>query len=178
MFVTETLRHPGGVAVLAKVTGDYDKTGLPDPLELRFYFTLAGLAIAQLIVIPAKRPRSRKRRNAARPRRRSVKKIVVIGTGRMGGAFATAFAKRTSHAVAIRGSHAGSSSAAALSRQLGVQIADDKELLVADVVFVATPPAALDNVAAALKGYEIARMLSGLIKALESRVVGAGSVRR
>ena len=41
MFVTEILRHPGGVAVLAKVTGDYDKTGLSDPLELRFYFTLA-----------------------------------------------------------------------------------------------------------------------------------------
>jgi hypothetical protein len=55
MFVTETLRHPGGVAVLAKVTGDYDKTGLPDPLELRFYFTLTGDAIAQLVVIPAKR---------------------------------------------------------------------------------------------------------------------------
>ena len=51
----ETLRHPGGVAVFAKVTGDYDKTGLPDPLELRFYFTLAGDAIAQLVVIPAKR---------------------------------------------------------------------------------------------------------------------------
>jgi 3-hydroxyisobutyrate dehydrogenase-like beta-hydroxyacid dehydrogenase len=65
-----------------------------------------------------------------------VKKIVVIGTGRMGGAFATAFAKRTSHAVLIRGSHAGSSSAAALSRQLGVRVADDKELLAADVVFV------------------------------------------
>src|SRR6202030_4687300 len=32
-------------------------------------------------------------------KRRSVKKIVVIGTGRMGGAFATAFAKRTSHAA-------------------------------------------------------------------------------
>jgi 3-hydroxyacyl-CoA dehydrogenase len=61
-----------------------------------------------------------------------VKKIVVIGTGRMGGAFATAFAKRTSHAVSIRGSHAGSSSAAALSRQLGVRVADDKELLAAD----------------------------------------------
>ena len=71
-----------------------------------------------------------------------MKKIVVIGTGRMGGAFATAFAKRTSHAVAIRGSHAGSSSAAALSRQLDVRLADDKELLAADVVFVATPPAA------------------------------------
>ena len=58
-----------------------------------------------------------------------MKKIVVIGTGRMGGAFATAFVKRTSHAVSIRGSHAGSSSAAALSRQLGVRVADDKELL-------------------------------------------------
>ena len=71
-----------------------------------------------------------------------MKKIVVIGTGRMGGAFATAFAKRTSHAVSIRGSHAGSSSAAALSRQLDVRLADDKELLAADVVFVAPPPAA------------------------------------
>src|ERR1700720_512460 len=48
----------------------------------------------------------------------------------------------------IRGSHAGSSSAAALSRQLGVRVADDKELLAADVAFVATPPAALDDVAA------------------------------
>ena len=82
-----------------------------------------------------------------------MKKIVVIGTGRMGEAFATAFAKRTSHAVSIRGSHAGSSSAAALSRQLGVRVADDKDLLAADVVFVATPPAAPDEVAAALKCY-------------------------
>ena len=72
-----------------------------------------------------------------------MKKIVVIATVRMGGPFATAFAKRTSHAVSIRGWHAGSSSAAALSRQLGVRVADDKELLAADVAFVATPPAAL-----------------------------------
>ena len=72
-----------------------------------------------------------------------MKKIVVIGTGRMGGAFATAFAKRTSHAASSRVSHTGSSSAAALSRQLGVRVADDKELLAADVVFAATPPAAL-----------------------------------
>jgi predicted dinucleotide-binding enzyme len=35
-----------------------------------------------------------------------VKKIAVIGTGRMGGAFATAFAERTSHTASIRGSHA------------------------------------------------------------------------
>jgi len=38
-----------------------------------------------------------------------VEKIIVICTGRMGGAFATAFAERTSHTVSIRGSHAGSS---------------------------------------------------------------------
>jgi predicted dinucleotide-binding enzyme len=36
---------------------------------------------------------------------------------------------------------------------VGVRVADDKDLLAADVVFVATPPAALDDVAAALKGY-------------------------
>jgi hypothetical protein len=67
MFVTETLRHPGGVTVLAKVTGHYDKSGLPDPLELRFYFTLAGDAIAQLVVIPAKRPLSAGRAAPALP---------------------------------------------------------------------------------------------------------------
>ena len=80
-------------------------------------------------------------------------KIVVVGTGRMGGAFATAFAESTSHTVAIRGSHPISATAAALSRQLGGRVAGDKELLAADVVFIATPPAALDDVAAALKGY-------------------------
>ena len=82
-----------------------------------------------------------------------MEKIVVIGTGRMGGAFATAFAERTSHTVSIRGSHAGSSSTAALTRQLGVRVPDDKELLAADVAFVAATPAALHDVAAALKGY-------------------------
>jgi predicted dinucleotide-binding enzyme len=91
-----------------------------------------------------------------------VKKIVVIGTGRMGGAFSTAFAKRTSHA--------GSSLTAALSRQLGVRVADDKELLAADVVFVATPSAALDDVAAALKAY------AGII--VSAMVPGAGAIRR
>ena len=38
-----------------------------------------------------------------------MEKIGVIGTGRMGEAFATAFVERTSHTVSIRGSHAGSS---------------------------------------------------------------------
>jgi len=54
----------------------------------------------------------------------------------------------------------------AIGRQLGVQIADGKELLAADVAFVATPPAALDNVAAALKGY------AGII--VSAMVPGAG----
>jgi predicted dinucleotide-binding enzyme len=79
-----------------------------------------------------------------------VKKIAIIGTGRMGGAFATAFAKRTPHGFDPRIAW-GSSSAAALSHQLGMQVADDEELLAADVAFVATPPAALDDVAAARK---------------------------
>src|SRR4029077_3518509 len=48
----------------------------------------------------------------------------------------------------------------------GVRVADDKELLAADVVFVATPPAALDYVAAALKGY------AGII--VSAMVPGAG----
>jgi hypothetical protein len=40
--------------VIARVTGAYDKISLPDPLELRFYFTLAD-AISQLVIIPLKR---------------------------------------------------------------------------------------------------------------------------
>jgi len=47
-----------------------------------------------------------------------------------------------------------------------VGVADDKELLAADVVFVPTPPAALDDVAAALKGY------AGII--VSAMVPGAG----
>src|SRR5260370_10399068 len=97
---------------------------------------------------------------------RSVKRIAVVGQGSMGGALASAFAKNTLHTVSIRGSRAGSFAAAALSHQLGVRVADDKELLAADVVFVATPPAALDDVAAALKGY------AGII--VSAMVPGAG----
>jgi predicted dinucleotide-binding enzyme len=68
-------------------------------------------------------------------------KVAIIGMGRMGGAFAIAFATRTAHAVFIRGSHPKSSSAAALARELSVALATDNELLAADVVFVATRPA-------------------------------------
>ena len=67
-------------------------------------------------------------------------KLAIVGSGRMGSAFATAFATRTSHAVVVRGSHAKSGSAAELVRELGITRADDKALLSADVIFVAVPP--------------------------------------
>jgi hypothetical protein len=35
MYVTKSAAHPGGHAVIARVTGAYDKISLPDPLELR-----------------------------------------------------------------------------------------------------------------------------------------------
>jgi len=55
MYVTETRDHAGACAVIAKVTGAYDKTGLPDPLTLRFYFSYANEGITQLVIVPVKR---------------------------------------------------------------------------------------------------------------------------
>jgi ketosteroid isomerase-like protein len=43
-------RH-GDVPVHAKMDETYDKTGLPDPLILSFYFSLRGDQITQLIII-------------------------------------------------------------------------------------------------------------------------------
>lgn len=43
-------RH-GDVTVHARLDGTYDKTGLPDPLILSFYFSLRGNQITQLIII-------------------------------------------------------------------------------------------------------------------------------
>jgi hypothetical protein len=43
-------RH-GDVTVHAKLDGTYDKTGLPDPLMLSFYFSLRSDQITQLIII-------------------------------------------------------------------------------------------------------------------------------
>ena len=41
----------GDVSVDARMDGTYDKTGLPDPLILSFYFTVRGERITQLIII-------------------------------------------------------------------------------------------------------------------------------
>jgi ketosteroid isomerase-like protein len=43
-------RH-GDVVVHAKLDGAYNKTGLPDPLILSFYFSLRGDQITQLIIV-------------------------------------------------------------------------------------------------------------------------------
>ena len=50
MNVTGTRTHQALVIVDAEMDGDYDKDGLPDPLVLTHYFTLADDHIAQLII--------------------------------------------------------------------------------------------------------------------------------
>jgi hypothetical protein len=51
--VTETKQHHGVHIVRAKVDGLFDKTGLPDPLILTYYFTLTGDKIGTLFVTTA-----------------------------------------------------------------------------------------------------------------------------
>ena len=48
---TATAGHYGEVIVHAVTDGDYDKTGLPDPLVLTYYFTLRDDRIVRLIII-------------------------------------------------------------------------------------------------------------------------------
>ena len=93
-LLKQVWRRPRRVAQQDSLRGGQGSAGaMPDSLD----FALAGHRT---------RPRSRRARAVEAPlRRRRVKKVAVIGTGRMGGAFATAFAKRTSHRVSIRGSH-------------------------------------------------------------------------
>ena len=51
MEVVRATEHHGDVILEARLDGTYDKTGLPDPLILTFYFTLRGDRIARLIVL-------------------------------------------------------------------------------------------------------------------------------
>ena len=48
--VERALDQYGDIIVHARVDGDYDKTGLPDPLVLTFYFSLRNEVITQLII--------------------------------------------------------------------------------------------------------------------------------
>ncbi len=51
MKVTGTRMNDALVIVDAEMDGDYNKDGLPDPLVLTHYFTLADDHIAQLVII-------------------------------------------------------------------------------------------------------------------------------
>jgi len=51
MDVVKAVQRNGNAVVTAHVDGDYDKRGLPDPLVLTFYFSVAGEKIVQLIIL-------------------------------------------------------------------------------------------------------------------------------
>ena len=51
MDVQRAWDRAGNVTVHAKIDGTYDKTGLPDPLILTFYYTLRDGKITQLIIM-------------------------------------------------------------------------------------------------------------------------------
>ena len=59
MEVMRAIDHYGDVTVTAKLEGTYDKTGLPDPLILTFYFIVRDDKITMLIILlnkPAENP--------------------------------------------------------------------------------------------------------------------------
>jgi ketosteroid isomerase-like protein len=49
--IVEAVSHHGDFIVRAKVDGDFDRTGLPDPLILHFYFSVREEGITQLIIL-------------------------------------------------------------------------------------------------------------------------------
>jgi hypothetical protein len=51
MEVMRAVDHYGDVIATAKLDGTYDKTGLPDPLILTFYFTVREDKITMLIIL-------------------------------------------------------------------------------------------------------------------------------
>ena len=50
LTVERAYEQYGAVTLHARTDGDYDKTNLPDPLILSFYFTVTGERITQLII--------------------------------------------------------------------------------------------------------------------------------
>ena len=51
MEVIKAVHHFGDVIVSANVNGDYDKTGLPEPLLLTFHFSVRGDKIVRLLIL-------------------------------------------------------------------------------------------------------------------------------
>jgi ketosteroid isomerase-like protein len=48
---TQVKEHHGSWIISAAIDGEYDKSGLPDPVILTYYFTLDGDKIAILIIL-------------------------------------------------------------------------------------------------------------------------------
>jgi hypothetical protein len=55
MSVLDIRCYGDNIAINAKVDGDFDKSGLPDPLVLTYYFSVRGARIEQLIIIKNQR---------------------------------------------------------------------------------------------------------------------------
>jgi hypothetical protein len=51
MRVVDSVSRGDAVALAAEVDGDFDKTGLPDPLVLSFYFSTSHDRIDQLVIV-------------------------------------------------------------------------------------------------------------------------------
>jgi hypothetical protein len=51
MTVVDSTEHYGHVIVRANIDGTFDKRGLPDPLQLDFYFSAHDDKIVQLIIL-------------------------------------------------------------------------------------------------------------------------------
>jgi hypothetical protein len=51
MEVTGATQRSTSACVTAIIDGKFDKTGLPDPLALTFYFSLGGDRIDQLVIV-------------------------------------------------------------------------------------------------------------------------------
>ncbi len=51
MKTVEATNRGSGVVVTARIDGNFDKKGLPDPLLLTFYFTIDNGRIIQLVIV-------------------------------------------------------------------------------------------------------------------------------
>jgi SnoaL-like domain len=51
MDVQRAYEHHGDIIVRARIEGDFDKTNLPDPVILTYYFSVQNNLIAQLIIL-------------------------------------------------------------------------------------------------------------------------------
>ncbi len=83
----------------------------------------------------------------------SIHRISILGTGDLGGAIATAIARRSRHSLALRGATPDSVTAAALIAELAATKATDAEIAASHIVFVVVPAKSLTAAAELLQHY-------------------------